>query len=168
MAETRPSGLPVIPDHSAVVVQEVTEIDERGRLHLLPRWTRRVSWLPLPAKENVDALMVLVKPGYISLRQWKGNGPRIEKRYKEIAKESDVDALEALRLIQDRYKRLTINKERRPHIGDAALAHLGLPITRGMKSTVYVAIFPSQIDILSPAYRNAKLEAGHARIDDLP
>jgi hypothetical protein len=45
---------------------------------------------------------------------------------------------------------------------------LGLPITRGIKSTVYVAIYPDRIDILSLVYRNQKLVAGHVLLDDLP
>ncbi len=149
-------------------MQEVTELDRRARLHILPRWASRVDWLPVPAKNDVDALIVFVEPGLVSLRAWKVDGPRIEQRYREIAKETDASALEALRLIEDRYRRLTIPKERRPYLGDAVLAHLGLPIARGNKSTVYAAVFQDRIDLLAPAYRNAMLVAGHASIDDLP
>lgn len=155
MAETRPSGMPIVDGDAAIVLQETAEVDERGRLHLLPRWVKRVDWLPLQPKNDVVALMVFVEPNRISIRDWKVDGPEIERRYKEIANEIDADSHEALRLIQDRYGRLFISKERRPYLGDAALAHLGLPISRGARSTVYVAIFPDRIDILSPTYRNA-------------
>lgn len=113
-------------------------------------------------------MMVFVEPGLVSLWDWKVEGPRIAQRYEEIAKETDEAALERLRVIQDRYRRLPINKERRPYLGDAALAHLGLPIARGNRSIVYVAVFPNRIDLLAPAYRNAKLITGASSIDDLP
>ena len=168
MAETRPSGLPVISDDDATVIQEVAEIDERRRLHLLPRWAKRTDWLPVPAKGTVNALMTFVEPGLLSLRDWKVDGPRIVERYKEVSEEPGETAFETLRLIQDRYRRLPISIERRPYLGEAALAHLGIPLTRGMKSVVYVAVSSDRIDLLGPIYRNSKLIAGDLRIDDLP
>jgi len=168
MSETRPSGLSVVESDAAVVVQEVAELDERGRLHLLPRWVSRVDWLNSAGKNDIDALMVLIEPGLIAFHDWKVDGPRIAKRYKDIATSSDADAFEALRLIEDRYCRVKITKDRRPHLGDAALAHLGLPIKRSEKSLVYVVIYPNRIEILSPAFRNAKLISGTHQLDDLP
>ncbi len=168
MAKTRPSGLPLVGGASAAVTQEVAEIDERGRVHLLPRWAERVDWLPLAAKDDVEALMVFLEPGRLSLRCWEIDGPRIMARYEEFAGDPDESGLEVLRLIQDRYGRLLIRKDRRPYLGDAALKHLGLPVVRGTKSTVYVAIFPNRIDLLGATYRTEKLIAGDPRLDDLP
>lgn len=168
MAETRPSGLSVISQDDSAVIQEVAEIDRRRRIHLLPRWTERVDWLRAHRTKNIIALMVLAEPGLASLRDWNVDGPRIENRYEEVARKSDPEALEVLRLIQDRYCRLTITGERRPYLGELALAHLGLPIARGVKSTVFVAVFPDRIDILSPTLRNSKLVLGDASLDDLP
>jgi hypothetical protein len=168
MAETRPSGLPIVSDSSALVTQEVAEIDKRGRLHVLPRWARRIAWLQLPAEQEIHALFVFSEPGRLSLCRWDLDGPEILARYEEISRNPDDSELEVLRLIQDRYNRVVIGKESRVYLGDAALAHLGLPIARGIKSIVYVAIFPNRIDVLGPSYRNAKLEASDARLDDLP
>jgi hypothetical protein len=88
--------------------------------------------------------------------------------YIELAQLGTDADLEVLRFIQDRYGKLSIPKERRPHLGDAALQHLGLPTTRDVASNVYVAIYPDRIDLLSPYYRNAKNVAGHSALDDLP
>jgi len=112
--------------------------------------------------------MIFVEPGLLSLRSWKPDGPRIAARYIELAQLGADTDLDALRLIQDRYGKLSIPKERRPHLGDAALQHLGLPTTRDATSNVYVAIYPKRIDLLSPNYRNAKHVAGHPALDDLP
>ena len=168
MAETRPSGLPIIPDAEALITQEVAEIDERGRLHLVPRWSIRAAWLPTPLRTAEDALMIFVEPGYLSLRSWEPDGPRIVARYNELARLGAEAPREVLRLIQDRYGKLVVPVDRRPHLGDAALQHLGLPTKRGVKSSIYVVISSGQIDLLAPSYRNAKNIEGHTLLEDLP
>ena len=112
--------------------------------------------------------MVFVEPGLLSLRSWEPDGPRIATRYIELAQLGADADLDVLRLIQDRYGKLSIPRDRRPHLGDAALQHLGLPTTRDMTSNVYVAVYPSKIDLLSPIYRNDKHMTGHSSLDDLP
>jgi hypothetical protein len=166
MAITRPSGLSIVDPASVVVAQEATEIDARGRLHILPRWTERIAWWR--DEEAFEVLMVLDQPGAIMLRDWKTDGQRVLDRYQEIRKRDDEQTLEALRLFIDRYQRLRFDKERRAHIGDAALAHLGLPIGRGTRFTIYLAIFPQHLALLSPSYRDARLIRGSPLLDDLP
>lgn len=138
----------------------------RGRFNILPRWRQKVEWM----KEQGDvlALMVLAEPGLISIRDWKSHGPRIQQRYAELAASSDAEASQALILIQSRYQRLLIPAKDRPSLGDAALAHLGIPTDRGAKSVVYVAVFSDKIELMSPTYRNSRLIEGHSLIDDLP
>jgi hypothetical protein len=168
MPEFRPSGNPVIPDAEALVTQELAEIDERGRLHLLPRWARRTNWLPLPPAGNLDALVVLAEPGRLSFLSWEPDGPRIVQRYRDLSMTEDGADFEALRMLQDRYRKLSISTDRRPSLGDAALQHLGLPTTRGLRSNVYVVVMPSRIDVLGPTYRNMRNEGGHPALDGLP
>jgi hypothetical protein len=112
--------------------------------------------------------MVFAEPGLISIRAWEPDGPRIQQRFTEIVSSEDADALQALRLIQDRYQRLLIPAKERPSLGDAALSHLGLHVERGEKSLIYVCISRDRIELMSPAYREAKLTEGHPLIDDLP
>jgi hypothetical protein len=168
MALTRPSSYPVVSGAPALVSQEVAEIDERGRLRFHPRWTNRVSWWKTNQDEAFAVLMVLQEPGRIALRAWTNDGDQIAARYAELAASDDEEALEALRLIQDRYQKLPIDKEYRAHLGDPALTHLGLTIERGRKSTVYVVVYPDQLNILSVSYRNEKLVSGSRWLDDLP
>lgn len=168
MTETRPSGIPIIPDSDALLTQELAEVDGRGRVHLLPRWARRTSWLSVPPTDDLIALMVLFPPGRISLRSWDPDGPRIMERYAILAAQGEQADPEALRAIQDRYQRLQISKERRPYLGHAALQHLGLPAKRGMVSNIWVAIFHNGIDLLGPAYRDAKNLEGHPELENLP
>lgn len=168
MPRTRPSGIPIVSGSSALVVQETAEIDERGRLYLAPRWVRRIDWLQSMGEVEVEALVTLTEPGRLSIDNWEPKGPKIEERYVEIAATADDDRFELLRLIQDRYVRLKIKKDRRPYLGNLILSHLELPITRGAKSTIYIVLYPSRIDLLSQAYRTSKLLAGDARLDDLP
>jgi hypothetical protein len=166
MAETKPSGLPIVDGLSTSVTQEVAHIDKKGCLNLLPRWTSRFAWFPSALTEDFETLMIFLDPGRVSIRDLSVNGPLIQERYNELATETDAETLEALRLIQDRYGRLRIPTSRRPSLGDPVLTHLG--IERGQRSTIYVAIFPNFIDLLSPAYRNARLTIVNEQIDDLP
>ncbi len=166
MAETKPSGIAIVGGPTAIVTQEVAHVNKKGCLNLLPRWTNRLAWFPSPVQDEFEALMVFLEPGRISIRDLQIEGPRIQDRYNQLAREADAETLELLRLIQDRYGRLHIPKSRRPSLGDQALAHLG--IERGQRSTIYAAIFPDSIDLLSAAYRNAKLIVFDEQLDGLP
>lgn len=168
MAQTRPSGYPILADPSVPVLQEPAQLDGRGRLNLLPRWTSRISWWNALRSDDLTVLMVLVEPGLLSLQDLRATEPRITARYEELRAIGDKEALDAIRLMQDRYKRLTIDAEHRIHVGDAALAHLDLSLDRGTKATVYVAVFADRLDIFSADYRNQKLLIGSSHLDDLP
>ncbi|TGN78921.1 hypothetical protein EOW77_0028800 [Bradyrhizobium yuanmingense] len=167
MAYTRPSGLPIIDDHAAKVIEEVAHVDERGRINFLPRWRDRIAWLSR-SSGNVEALMIFKEPGLIAICNWLPDGPNIQKRYEELAERSDSEALEALRLIQSRFRRLSIPANDRTSMGDAALVHLGLPFERDKRSSIYVSILPDRIELLSPDLRNSRLLLGSILIDDLP
>jgi hypothetical protein len=165
MAETKPSGVPMIDAPGAIVSQEVAHIDKKGCLNLLQRWTKRLAWFP-SHPEDFEVLLIFLSPGRLSIRDFANDGARIQQRYNELSAETDAETLEVLRLMQDRYGRLRVPKSRRASLGDPALAHLELE--RGQRSTIYVAIFPNYIDLLSLRYRNEKLIAYQEQIDDLP
>ena len=165
---SRPSGLHIIDGSIAAVSVEVARVDMRGRLNILPRWRQRVAWLASPGESNVDALMIFVEPGLISIEDWKKDGPRIQQRFTDIAASTDADLFRALRLIQDRYQRLVIPARDRAALGDGALFHLGFQFEREQEFIVYVCVFPDRIELMSPEYRNLKLIEGHPLIDDLP
>lgn len=168
MSNTRPSGLSVIPASSVIVSQEIIEIDERGRFNLLQRWTEQINWINSIPEAGIQTLMVFSEPGRISILDWETNGQKIIDRYQELAGSQDENSLELLRLIQDRYQKLIIRRDRRPYLGDAALHHLGLPISRIEKSTLYIAIYPDKLDLIGSAYRNQMLLSGHVELDNLP
>lgn len=83
----------------------MTQVDRRGRINLLPRWTKGIEWLSTEPVE-IAALMVFEEPGQISIRSWEEEGKRVRERYLELASQEDETSLEALRLIQDRYQKL--------------------------------------------------------------
>lgn len=168
MAETIPSGRPLVPLPEAVVFQELAHIDPHRRLNLLPRWSVRFDWLK-PTKGNpAELLMVLREPGFIRLLPWIPWGEQVVHRYQELAAdEGPDDRLEALRLLQDTYGRLQVDAEHRPYLGDAALAHLGVSLERGVRSPVYVVVYPNCLGLLSVEAREFRLR--HAAVlDGLP
>jgi hypothetical protein len=162
----RPSGLSVFAEDEAPVIVAVTTVEKRGRLSIAPRWRKRIPWLT--GSGPIEALMTFNEPGLITISDWKKDGPRIQQRFEELSKSDDADALEALRLIQDRFQRLNIPSKERPSLGDAALAHLGLNTERNRKFTIYICVYPDRVELLSHEYRNSKLLEGHPLIDDLP
>lgn len=164
---SRPSGHPIVDDASADIIVSVAHVEARGRLNILPRWRKRVVWLQ-SFDEPALGLMVFVEPGLISIRPWEPDGPRVQKRFAELSASPDADAVEAMRLIQDRYQRLVIPTKDRPSLGDAALAHLGLQVERGKRSVIYVCVSSEKIELMSPAHRESKLIEGHPLIEDLP
>src|SRR3984893_7880023 len=113
MARTRPSGLPIVEPDSLVIAEELAKIDGRGRLRLLARWTARIAWWS--DDDPFDVLMCFNYPGLITLRDWKTAGLGVVTRYEELKQRKDHEALEALRLLADRYQRLRFDKgEMRP------------------------------------------------------
>jgi hypothetical protein len=113
--------------------------------------------------------MIFSEPGKIKLRPWTPQGAGVVQRYSELANADQTEeVLEALRLIQDKYAFLTIDDEHRPYLGDAALVHLRLPLDRGIKSTVYISVYPDHLAIISADYRDKKILDGSQFLDDLP
>lgn len=168
MSETRPSGHALVPNEQALVTQELAEIDSRGRLHILPRWMLKAQWPAFPAAGDFEALAVLTVPGRASLMPWKPEGPRIVERYQKITQSSDGPDFEALRMFQDRYIRLALPRDRRLHLGDAVLQHIGLTRRRELPINVYVAVTNGLIDLLGSGYRNRLHREGHPSLDGLP
>jgi hypothetical protein len=164
MADTKPSGRAVIEGIEAVVSQEVAHIDKKGLFNFLPRWTTRLKWL-CEAKA-VDALLVFLEPGRLSIRDPEPDVRRIKDQYAELAENPSSDDLEVLRLIQDRYGMLHIPKSKRASLGDPALLHLG--IQRGLRTPIYVAVFPISIDLISIEYRSSHLMEFHSELSELP
>ena len=169
MSKTKPSGWPIVPPEDATVWIEVAQVDGQRRLNLLPRWTARFQWLRATKTTHADVLLVFSEPGKIKLLPWSPHGEKVLGRYHELSQaEQTAATLEALRLIQDKYGRLLIDDEHRPYLGDAALTHLGCPLDRGVKSTVYVTLYPDCLVIMSTDLRNAALLQGIDLLDDLP
>ena len=164
----RPSGLSIIDDDSASIIAAVAKVDIRGRLNILPRWRKKVPWLVPTGEPDLQALMIFAEPGLISIIDWKVQGPRIQQRISDLSNSTDAEAIEALRLIKDRYQRLIIPVRDRTSLGDAALAHLGMRVERGQKSIIYVYVYSDRIELMSPACRDTKLLEGHPLIEDLP
>jgi hypothetical protein len=51
-------------------------------------------------------------------------------------------------------------------LGEPALLHL--QVQRGVRTPIYVAVFPSSIELLSVAYRNQELLEIQSELEDLP
>ena len=122
----------------------------------------------MSAEGEAEALIVLSEPGRIEVRNWLPHGPQILEMHEELKAKSDEVSREQIRELQDRYGRLPITASGRPYLGDAILTHLGAPLETGIKTVVYVVVYPDRIDILSEAYRKEAHRSSTLLTADLP
>lgn len=160
-------GSELDPDSRGVVAQDVSDIDSRGRVRIPTRLVSAVSWCRNPTSASV-ALAVYDEPGRIMLLSWEEESAPVLARRRELiekAKDSHT-ALDGLRVLEDRYKRLIVPKDFRPTLGAEALMHLDLPI--GAESRVYILRVLETLEILSPRYRNKQRNANPDILAGLP
>lgn len=154
----------------AQAAQYLTEVDDRGRLHLPLEATRAVTWLK-QRDQAVPALVILKSPGRLRLLSWEPEGSRIQARREALmdridANAGDTEALEILVLLEDRYKTLSIPKESRPTLPKEVLLHLN--ILHSIPCLVYLERYGEVLEVLSPTYRNERLSTYASKLGDLP
>ena len=159
MVAGRPPGLELDPDSKAEVRHHTTEIGSRGRIYLPPWLIAELDWLT-PASR---VLAVFDEPGLIRLLPWSPLGESVVASQKELEAQGD---LEAIALLQDRYKAVHMPSDSRPVIGDSALLHLGLTELR--RPHVYLTRVGSSFRIMSPRYRNSELARARSGFTSLP
>ena len=159
--------LPLDPDHPAPVTQAVAEVDQRGRVRIPVRLSSVVGWMAATTGE-IESLMILDEPGRIILLSWVDRASAVLIRRQGLIEEakSSLPAAEELRLLEDRYHRIIIPKDRRPTLGELAILHLNLSL--GVKSHVYVAKLLEQVQILSLDFRNKALVQAGPIFSELP
>jgi hypothetical protein len=164
----RRSELPLDPSGPGPVSQHVVAVKERNRIGLPASLVSSVTWLAKPG-DDVTALMVLEVPGRISLRSWEQFGEGVLARRRELIREveeGDSAAEEELLLLEDRFLRVQLPKERRLTLTARGVLHLGIP--EGARSSVYVARVFDRVVITSAAYRDDRLKTGSVALSDLP
>jgi hypothetical protein len=150
---SRPTGAALDPEHDCPAGEDISAVDSRGRLSL-PEWiVASVSWSPKPTrKESFDVLAVCSERGLMRLISWNTNSPQVLARRTEFIKRGD---LEAVALLEHRYRRLPIPKDLRPTIGLTGTVHLGLPPSG--RAAVYVVLASDQILLTSQEYRDRQM-----------
>lgn len=158
--------MPLDPDLKSPVEQGVADIDHRGRIRVPSRMARLLSWLP-SSGAPVDALAVFDEPGHIILLSWKERSPPVLTRRKKLIQDAQEspEALEGLRLLEDRYKRIPIPRDLRPTLSIEALMHLELPVAT--TTHVYIVRVFDALEILSPMFRKQR-NTDHDALTGLP
>ena len=167
MPAGRPPGLTLDPEHPGPVSHGTVEIDSRGRALLPTAIIQEIDWLS-KTPGSVDSLAILARTGLLILGSWTElAGPVVERRRELIAKAvSDLDALEALRILEGKYKRLRIPADRRPTLTPEILLHLAIPPSRA--STVYLTRVLGRLELGSVSYRNQMLSRVWEELEGLP
>lgn len=90
--------------------------------------------------------------------------PRIERLREDILSEPTSEAqLQALAVLADRYRELSLYDEQRLQLTDAVLSHLGLRTDDG--DQVFVQALGDALEIMSLAQRETRLRLYQARTD---
>ena len=169
MAAQRNTNFSLDSDHPGPIRQELGEIDKRGRLHLPTQLIQSISWLK-GASHSVDALAILEEPGRIKISDWNTASLPVLERRKELINDlnrrQDDDVIEALRLIEDRYKKIRIPSDLRPTINNYLMLHLELSPEN--ESKIYIVSVSDNLIVMSSDYRNAKLLNFSTFLPDLP
>jgi hypothetical protein len=160
----RRSGILLDPLLPGPVASEVAEIDERGRIRFPPRITDKISWF----REGIfDCLMVFENKGQLFLLSWTAADQILQRRREIIAQaESNPSLLLAVQALEDRYHRLSIPDDKRPHLGSNALLHLG--ITAPLPWRVYLFASPEKLEIVSSEARSVIFADVMKYLKDLP
>jgi hypothetical protein len=152
MPAGRPQGSDLDPEILLPVAQEVVTIDARGRVRI-PAWVvTGVGWLDSYSDGKRYALGIFDEPGRIELRSWDENAASVVAQRRELGKAKNY---RAVRLLEDRYRKVEIPKDLRPSLGDSSVAHLGLPPDR--ESHVYIFRTEDIVEIVAPTYRDKVL-----------
>jgi hypothetical protein len=166
MAKGRHPGLPLDQEIPTPAPQQAVKIGKRNRLVLPQTVASALPWIG-SANEAIDCLGIFEEPGKVLLASWDTATPVLERRREliEVAGR-DVEAAEALRLLEDRYRKVHIQEGLRLTLTTDWFVHL--EPERGELVHVYVARTADALQILSPAYRNARLAEFLRSNEDLP
>jgi len=155
MAAAKRDGRGLDPELSGVQ-DEVLEFDNRRRLVIPLPFLQRLPWFN---ERGAVALAILREEGKISLISWELSGAIVERRAELIAQRSTDE----LRLLEDRYRRISIDGSGRIKLPSVAELHL----VRGDLQIIAYG-FPDRIELWSASCRFRHLADEPAGLSDLP
>jgi hypothetical protein len=147
---------------------EVVQFATQDRINLPTRIVEGLRWFErTDGTQELHSLMKFEEPGRISLLSWKECGPAVLKRRQELLDRLGDDAAEeALLLLDERYRKITIQEKARILVALPARVHLF--IEEPLHRPLYAVRRPSHLELWSVEYRNRILSIGSSLIDDLP
>lgn len=151
MIAGRPRRLKLDPDNPGPIIEEVTSIDNRGRIHIPKSLVSEVEWL---GEVPLECLMVLSASGQIFLLPWEPYGEAVIKKRQNLLEPEPLDeeTLDNLRFIEHRYHKILIPQEYRPTLPLQALLHLELP--EHTSSRIYLTKVGEKLELASPKYQD--------------
>lgn len=158
---------PILDDQNiGPITQTAAQIDERGRIQIPVKIAGLVDWLA--PRKACDALAVLEELGLIRLYPWDKFGERVIQTRSQLIERAVTDptALEPLRALEDRYKRVRIPVDLRLTLSSEMISHLGL--TLSVPSLIYVWRVTQFLELISMPHRIKNLTIDLADLDDLP
>lgn len=163
----RPSGEALDPEMSGPFVQDLVEVDPRGRVLLSPRIVAEIDWLDNLARGEILGLAILDRPLTVRLLSFEQHGSAVVARRRQLISmiDSDPAAEAALIMLEDRYHRIRIPQDRRITLSNLLVAHLEI---KTGDANVYVERLRSEVWLLSPKGRTQRLTSVNQYLRDLP
>lgn len=144
------------------VVQEPVQVGDRGRLGIPVEVSKGLSWLSVASAETF-ALGVLDDPGRIVLHAWEPGGEAVVAERTRMIGAGDY---QGLRMLEDRYRRISIAKDGRLTLTLSHQLHLGSPLEEG--AYVFVVRVGDVVEILSLSYRDKQIARAADAFPNLP
>lgn len=147
----------------SALVQEVVEIDDRGRILVPQRVWGPVTWLSGETWPK-DALLVLGRPGIAQILDWQAHAAVLSERRAALSSDASEEALETLSALEERYHRIAAAESRRFTLSLLVQTHL--EVAPGDR--LYVEANSTMLQFVSIHFRNTRLAARARAIADLP
>jgi hypothetical protein len=155
----KPPGWLVDPDLDGPLLQDVKNVGTRGRVEIPLRLAGGAQWLTAGG----EGLMVLGLPGRLALRPWT-DAQRVIQRRRELVERAHENA-EAIRVIDDRYRKYHLDSDGRIELQPFALSHLD-----PNRELLYVALirYESHLEIWAMRERGDALQRPIDDLEGLP
>jgi hypothetical protein len=163
----RPHGHPLDPEHPGPVLYGIATLQTRGRLELPAEVVAGLKWIGAPHSQ-AEALATLAESGRVVLSPWLSDGKKVIDRrlalLADIEKKNDPNAMRALRLLEQKYRRTVIDSELRITCSPGMLLDLRIL----QHKAAYVWRSNDKIELVSVDFHDQRINAGDPLIDDLP
>lgn len=134
-------------------LSDVMQLGDDNKLSFPARLLHVVEWAT--GSNNKNLIADLVEPGHIRFHFHDDLSDRLDDFREELSKADDPESMAKLAVLEDRYRPLTLYKDRRVRLGEALLVFLG--ITPPERPYLFIQASKRVIDVMNLEIRNRRI-----------